>query len=226
MNDFDYDVKQKKSIARGAFAKKGGSRSKKCTLPGDYLSAAEKRKLSTTRVSANLKAPMDWKTFKNLPTEIKREYLEWLIGTYGARQGWVAKDMFGISKEAFRQYVNAHEPTLAGAFPLSGRFKAEQRERWLAFVEGREQVEETPEPETEPKPEPDIIITAPAFSQLEPKPELEPVKETPPKAEPILKPQHITATYTGELFAEDIQAILYRLMKGHSCAAITLDITF
>ena len=206
MNDFDYDVKQKKSIARGAFAKKGGSRSKKCTLPGDYLSAAEKRKLSTTLVSANLKAPMDWKTFKNLPTEIKREYLEWLIGTYGARQNWVAKDMFGISKEALRLYFNAHEPTLTNVFPLSGRFKAEQREKWLAFVEGREQAEETPDPETEP----DIVIHAPAFSAPDLEPEPEPEKVTPPE----LKPQHIAATCTGELYAEDVQAILYRLMNG------------
>ena len=216
MNDFDYDVKEKKRIARGAFAKKGGSRSKRCTLPGDYLSAAEKRKLSTTLVSANLKSPMDWKTFKNLPTEIKREYLEWLVSTYGARQGWVAKDLFGISKEAFRQYVNAHEPTLAGVFPLSGRFKAEQREKWLAFVEGREQVEEAPEPETEP------VIT----EEPEPEPEPEPVQATPPMEFPSLKPQHITATYTGELYVEDVQAILYRLMKGHSCTSVTLDITF
>jgi len=216
MNDFDYDVKEKKRIARGAFAKKGGSRSKRCTLPGDYLSAAEKRKLSTTLVSANLKAPMDWATFKNLPTEIKREYLEWLIGTYGARQNWVAKDMFGISKEAFRLYLNAHEPTLTNVFPLSGRFKAEQREKWLAFVEGREQAEETPEPETEP------VIT----EEPEPEPEPEPVQATPPKEIPSLKPQHITATYTGELYVEDVQAILYRLMKGHSCTSITLDITF
>lgn len=218
MNDFDYDVKQKKRIARGAFAKKGGSRSKKCTLPGDYLTPAQKAKLSTTLVSANLKAPMDYATFKNLPTEIKREYLEWLIETYGARQGWVAKDMFGISKEAFRLYVSTHEPTLAGVFPLSGRFKAEQRDAWLAFVEGREQSEETPEPD----PEPDIVIHAPAFSAPDPEPEPEPAKVTPPE----LKPQHIAATYTGELYAEDVQAILYRLMKGRSCATITLDITF
>ena len=200
MNDFDYDVKEKKRIARGAFAKKGGSRSKKCTLPGDYLSAAEKRK-----------APMDWATFKALPTEIKREYLEWLVSAYGARQGWVAKDLFGISKEAFRQYVNAHEPTLAGVFPLSGRFKAEQRERWLDWVQGREeeeeQSEETPEPDApgdpEPEPEPKTTVLLPE-----------------------LKPSHINATYNCELYADDLNAIFYRLLKDRPCKSITIDITF
>lgn len=216
MNDFDYDAMQKKCLARNNFAKKRGARSKKCTLPGDYLTAAEKRKLSTTLVSANLKAPMDWATFKALPTEIKREYLEWLISAYGARQSWVAKDLFGISKEAFRQYVNTHEPTLAGVFPLSGRFKAEQRERWLAFVNG-----ETPE-ETPPD-ESDLPEDMLEYCEQD----VKATQEIQPTALlPELKPSHLTATYTGELYADDLNAIFYRLLKDRPCKSITIDITF
>ena len=61
MNDFDFDVLQKKRIARGAYHRKNGSKSKRCTLPSDYLTAAEKRKLNgevmdyfqVSRVEAN-----------------------------------------------------------------------------------------------------------------------------------------------------------------------------
>lgn len=45
MNDFDYENLQKKRLARNAYAKKG-SRSKKCTLPDDYLTPAQRAKLS------------------------------------------------------------------------------------------------------------------------------------------------------------------------------------
>ena len=46
MHDFDYDAMQKKRIARGASHMKRGSKSKKCTLPSDYLTAAQKRRLN------------------------------------------------------------------------------------------------------------------------------------------------------------------------------------
>ena len=35
MNDFDYDVKEKKRIAAGARSRKCGSKSKRCTLLPD-----------------------------------------------------------------------------------------------------------------------------------------------------------------------------------------------
>lgn len=218
MNDFDYDVKEKKRIARGAFAKKGGSRSKKCTLPGDYLSAAEKRKLSTTTVAVNLKKPMTWKEFKALPTDVKIEYLSYLRDEREALRSWVATDLFCVSTTAFQKYIELHEPKLKGIFPKSGRYTADRRARWLDWVQGREEEEE----QSEETPEPDIVIHAPAFSVPDPEPEPEPEKVTPPE----LKPQHIAATYTGELYAEDVQAILYRLLKDRPCKSITIDITF
>lgn len=43
MNDFDYDIVQKKRVARGAFAHVNRKRGK-CRLPSDYLTAAQKRR--------------------------------------------------------------------------------------------------------------------------------------------------------------------------------------
>lgn len=42
---FRQDIKEKKSIGRGAFAKKNGSKSKKCTLPYEYLTKKGERKI-------------------------------------------------------------------------------------------------------------------------------------------------------------------------------------
>lgn len=163
MNDFDFDCKEKKRIARGAFAKKGGSRSKKCTLPGDYLTPAQKAKLSTTLVAVNLRKPMTYEQFKRLPTDVKREYLEYLRDEYGATRKWVAIDMFRMSNNGFRLYIAEHEPTLVGLFPPMGRYAEATRERWLRFVNGEtEPAEEepAPEPETE-EPEPEEVPNPP-----------------------------------------------------------------
>ena len=211
MNDFDYDVKEKKRIARGAFAKKGGSRSKRCTLPGDYLSAAEKRKLSTTTVSVNLKKPMTWKEFKALPTDVKIEYLSYLRDEREALRSWVATDLFCVSTTAFQKYIELHEPKLKGIFPKSGRYTADRRARWLDWVQGREEEEE----QSEETPEPD----APEDSEPEPEPKTTVLL-------PELKPSHINATYNCELYADDLNAIFYRLLKGRPCKSITIDITF
>lgn len=45
MNDFDYDIVQKKRVARGAFAHVNRKRGK-CRLPSDYLTAAQKREMN------------------------------------------------------------------------------------------------------------------------------------------------------------------------------------
>jgi len=96
MTDFDFDVKEKKSIARGAFARKGGSKSKKCSLPSDILTEAQKRKLNGPCTTVKLGAPMSWDEFKALPNSLAEEYLTDLQDTYGATQKMLAQ-MFGLS---------------------------------------------------------------------------------------------------------------------------------
>ena len=96
MTDFDFDVKEKKSIARGAFARKGGSKSKKCSLPSDMLTEAQKRKLNGPCTTVKLGAPMSWEEFKAPPNSLAEEYLTDLQDTYGATQKMLAQ-MFGLS---------------------------------------------------------------------------------------------------------------------------------
>lgn len=47
MNDFDYDIVQKKRVARGAFAHVNRKRGK-CRLPSDYLTAAHESTMTVT----------------------------------------------------------------------------------------------------------------------------------------------------------------------------------
>lgn len=152
MNDFDYDAMQKKRIARGAYAKKGGSRSKKCTLPDDYLTPAQRAKLSKENVSVSLKAPMTAKEFKLLPTDVKREYLEWLRDEFGANASMIGTDLFQKSKAWLSWYLPRFEPSLIGIFTKScPRVSKEQRVKWEAWLSGgTKPAEEEPTPEPEP----------------------------------------------------------------------------
>lgn len=84
MHDFDYDAMQKKRIARGAAHMKRGSKSKKCTLPSDYLTAAQKRRLNGPVNTYKLDEPMDWESFKAMPEDLQKKYILNLQETYQA----------------------------------------------------------------------------------------------------------------------------------------------
>lgn len=67
MNDFDFDVKQKKDIARSARKKISGSKSRRCRLPHDGLSPTQLAALNGPVKSYKLGQPMDWATFNMMP---------------------------------------------------------------------------------------------------------------------------------------------------------------
>ena len=105
MNEFDFDVMQKKRIAASAFHKKNGSKSKGCRLPSDSLTAAEKRKLNGPVKTTDLDQPMTWKEFKKLPTEQQKMYIERLMDLYGASVNMLAH-MFGIANKQVGQALD------------------------------------------------------------------------------------------------------------------------
>lgn len=136
MNDFDYDVRQKKIVARGAAHRKNGSKSKRCSLPSDNLTEAQKRKLNGPCATVKLDQPMDWASFKSLPEGLRREYLERLMDDYHASQRMLAA-MFGVE-----QTTVGFEMRRIGvkAFPKDQRLCGEERKiqmaKWEAFCNG------------------------------------------------------------------------------------------
>ena len=96
MNDFDYDVRQKKQLVASARHRVNGSKSRRCSLPSDNLTPRQLAKLSGPCVSVKMNAPTTWKEFKPLPDNLKREYLVGLRDRYGVSQTEIAK-MLGVS---------------------------------------------------------------------------------------------------------------------------------
>ena len=161
MTDFDYDCYRKKQVAHSAVKKKNGSRSKCCTLPSDLLSPAQLRKKNGKVVQYNMKQPMTWEAFKALPSDLAKEYLDYLVSEYdvGAKQ---IADMFGVAVGTLSKQIH----TIPGFFfRKAHRMDKSKEDAWKRFLTG-------PEPDTAQGPveaEPEAPAEEPA---TQPEPEL------------------------------------------------------
>jgi hypothetical protein len=250
MNDFDYDVKEKKRIARGAYAKKNGSRSKKCTMPDDYLTPAQRKKLNGPTVTYKLGEPMAWAQFTGMPRDLQRKFIEKLRDEYKATSAMISHEMFGMAESTLSRYTNMKAPELKGMFPKARRPKPTkaEREKWLEFI-GKPDLDddkaikpyriEEPEPETVPHPTDDgkfFMKYAPGALGSG-----ESVAETPaPVCEDDLmsriireceetKRQRLTrisVDYEGAFNFDDVCAMIAECMEGKTCTSFSFTATF
>lgn len=102
---FYQDIKEKKSAARGAFHKKGGSKSKKCTLPSDYLTKKEREKMNGEVKTWKMNEFYTWQEFKQMPDDIQEAYLVSLVGKYKVGIGIIAKYVFKAAASTVYTYL-------------------------------------------------------------------------------------------------------------------------
>lgn len=168
MNDFDYEVKQKKDIARSAAHRVCGSKSSKCDLPSDRLTEAQKRALSGPVESYNLSGPMSWAEFKRMPEDLRKQYLTKLKNDFHASDAMLGR-MFGVSEVT----VNLHRNKL-GVKSLGVSYQPTKaiKAAWEQYINPQSEPIVPEEPETaaeEPTPantEPLAqVIVAPVPSQ-------------------------------------------------------------
>ena len=131
MNDFDFDVMTKKRIARGASARKCGSKSRRCMLPHDGLSPTQLAALNGPVKSYKLGRPMDWATFNMMPEDMRRAYLRNLMVRFNPTQRELGL-MFDISHTVVGSVLKQ--------FGLSRgkdhRMTQGDREAWEQFLAG------------------------------------------------------------------------------------------
>lgn len=132
---FEKTNSERKRNARGVFNKKGGSRSKRCSLPSDKLTEKQRRELNGVVETLNTMKIYSWDEFKKLPNTLKEEYLT-ILYEHGARtkelvELWnkgsggnlqVALSAFGIVNEDFAK----KSPNYKKKSPSPG---------WLKFLE-------------------------------------------------------------------------------------------
>lgn len=173
MNDFDFENLQKKRLARNAKYKKNGSKSRKCTMPSDHLTPAQKRALNGEVQTYSLGRPMRWSEFKTMPDNLKKEYIVSLQQRFGVTDRCLA-GMFGVSKAPVAKLrAELNIPTL---YSHKGeRMSKEQTKAWAEWS-GALRVEEPIHATTEDIGQtPDRAETTPTI--VEKLDELEPEKK-------------------------------------------------
>ena len=135
MHDFDYDAMQKKRIARGAAHMKRGSKSKKCTLPSDYLTAAQKRRLNGPVSTYKLDEPMNWESFKAMPEDLQKKYILNLQETYQANNDMLGK-MFGVTGVSVCKMRHALGIGAMGQSKMTHDEVTVRDAKWDAFCNG------------------------------------------------------------------------------------------
>ena len=201
MNDFDYDVLQKKRTAAGARHMKRGSRSKRCSLPSDHLTPAQLKRRNGPVSTYKLDEPMRWDDFKAMPVDLQKQYLTNLVETYGATNEMLS-DMFYVHPTHVGAVKKALGVISNNPRRLIGEKKAIRDQMWAAFcngvVGGGDAVKETPR-------EPEKVETLPVRcpDELEEAAITPADTEAPTEAEPVdvkipmLDMTELSATFHG-----------------------------
>ena len=160
MNDFDFDVMTKKRIARGAAARKCGSKSRRCTLPSDYLTDAQKKARNGKMSTYNLSKPMTYEQFKLMPRDLQREYLLKLRNDMHASTRVIAQ-MFECSDETVRVVIRNLGINTGGKKMYMNLDQLMRWNNWLSGDAANTPVAVTePETETEAEAEAETISAA------------------------------------------------------------------
>jgi len=193
---FVSDLRDKKAAARGAYAKKGGSKSKRCSLPSDHLTQAELKRRNSPVSTVKLNQPITYTEFRKLTHSLQYLYLDHLIAHYGARRCDL-KDMLGCSDGTMVKIFNS----LPGKLVFNGRPKHPSKE-WKAFLAGQA-----------PEPIPDQPVPPAA-------PEPEPQEE---KGEIVLEPPILSGSITMVATLPDLGAQLLKLINGDTAYQFTVS---
>lgn len=131
MNDFEYEVRQRKILARQSRYKKNGSKSRRCSLSSDRMTDKQWKERCGAIMVYNLGKPMMWQEFKEMPSDMQKEYIESLIQKYSVTASDLAR-MFGCRAVTVTKLCKS--PEIDIEFKAGKRMTAEQRVRFGEFL--------------------------------------------------------------------------------------------
>ena len=132
MTDFEYEVMQRKRIARNAKYRKCGSKSKKCFLPSDHMTPKQWKERNGKVSTVKMNEPMSWSEFKTLSEDIQSEYLNKLIRRFNVTATVIAKEMFGINNQYLCSFVRNRK--LNVKFQKGVTMSDRERDAWESFL--------------------------------------------------------------------------------------------
>lgn len=135
MNDFDFEVLQRKRLAHQASHRKCGSKSKKCKMSTDYMTQKQWKERCGEVMTYQLGKPMCWDEFRQIPADLQKEYLLDLIHKYSATASDLAK-MFGITPQTVTRFCGG--PEIRIDFPRGKRMPKDVRIEFEKFLAGND----------------------------------------------------------------------------------------
>lgn len=208
MNDIEYTLrltnKERKITAYSARHKKNGSKSKRCTLPSDNLTAAQKKGLNGEVTTYEMGKPHTWKELKMWPTDLRKQYFDSLI----TKMEPSGKDL-GLMLNVTPTYVSE---ILKGLGIRRNARKVqlrtdEQMVAWQRFLNGEIEPAPIPEPEPDliPAPGPEPTPGMPTYDSFETA-EIEEQTDPAPTPTIITPPNYMCFTLEGT--AEELIRLL------------------
>lgn len=130
MNDFDFDVMERKRIAGNARRRKCGSKSKKCSLPTDHMTQKQWKERNGKVMSYQMNAPMNWAEFKQAPVDIQEMYISGLMEKFGVSATDLG-GMFGVGAPTVSRHCKEVLPGIV--FRRGSRMTKENRAAFAEF---------------------------------------------------------------------------------------------
>lgn len=149
MNVYQETIAERKAMLSGARHKKGGSKSRKCSLPSDNLTPAQMRKLNGPVVTYAINRPMDWETFKAMPADLQQSHLDYIQNRFGAGLSTIGREVFGMSQATMGNHARRTGLVSNTSGPV--RLKEEELSALRAWAAGEEG--NAPDKPAEDKPE-------------------------------------------------------------------------
>lgn len=148
MNDIEYiyrqDIKDRKSMASGARHVKKGSRSKKCSLLSDYLTASQKKKMNGEVTVYKMNQPITFDEFKSMPKDLQEDYIANLMKTYHVSVRQISL-MMQVADGTLSGYVRRYKLNVPKATSTDGkinRMKIPEQKKWEKFCKGEADIKE------------------------------------------------------------------------------------
>lgn len=200
---FRQDVREKKITAQSARKRVGKTR--KVTLPMDYLTKKELKAMNGDVKTFNLNKPMSWEEFKAMPNDLQAAYIKALREKFNVTNVALTK-MFGVSKQTvLARFEVIGVATRIGA--AGKRMNLQEANTWYAWLNSAEMPASEPETasSTEAVADPgNIVLDAASAAQLP----CIPVAPAPD----VLAPRSGVLEFCG--YPEDIMRAVVALLGG------------
>lgn len=152
---FIQTVRDRKATAHSARYKKNGSKSRKCTLPSDYLTPAEKRRRNSAVQTYTMNVPHTKKELNAWPEDMQHEYIKSIIDRFNPSNRALG-EMLGCGETTACMYVHK--------LGLSNKMKP-TRDQQLLFGRFRKFIIEPDHVSVEPEPDTTVVMLSPQIVQ-------------------------------------------------------------